>query len=108
MNKRLRTTAHATWRVTLCLILAVGLLSPTAHAVYTDSIFSKSNYYPRPWWAVSSSDISQLANNALTLRTDAADPKAFSQDIILGLARNQRTQVSHLQLSLSFGESHQT
>ena len=92
MNIQARIDAkQATWTVVL---VALGLLSGTAQAIYSDSIFSSDYYYPTVWWAVPSSDIARLANNALTLRTDTADPRAFAQDVILGLARGQRPQVS--------------
>ncbi|KAK9803525.1 hypothetical protein WJX73_003977 [Symbiochloris irregularis] len=81
------------WR--LCAACFVCCLS-LDHTLFTagESVFSVDDYYPRPWWAVDSGEIPQLANSALQLRTDTADPQAFAQDIIVGIARGQKIQTA--------------
>ena len=80
------------WRVHAALLLCCLLLDH-ALTISGESVFSVSNYYPRPWWAIDSAAIPQLANSALQLRTDTADPQVFAQDIIVGIARGQKIQV---------------
>lgn len=76
------------------LLLTVACCTCCAAAAYSESIFSKANQYPVVWWAVNGPDIPGLANNALAMRSDTADAEAFSQDVIVSLAKGQRTRTA--------------
>lgn len=65
----------------------------TCTAVYNISIFNKGNYYPTPWWAVAPTDVNTIASNALILRQNTITPNDFAQNVVLGIANNQRDEV---------------
>ena len=80
-----------------CTLLSVG-------AVYNDSIFSAQNLYPRPWFAVDPGQIPDVANNGLILRQNTITPIAFAQNVLLGIANQQRNEVSTPMCSAALGE----
>ena len=90
------------WSVCFTITLSLFQVAAAATAASTglpNSIFSEQYQYPQPWWVISGSQVNALANSALSLRLDTADPNAFAQDVILGLARNQRIQASSVPCS---------
>ena len=84
-----RLARHA-WAAAALLLAAGPRLTG---AVYNNSVFNKGNYYPVPWWAVASSDVPAIASNALILRQNTITPNEFAQNVVLGIANNQRNDV---------------
>ena len=73
-------------------ILLVFLLMASPSNAYNDSLFERGYYRPAPWFAFSGANTPIVAGQANTLLADSNTPQSFSEDVILGIARNARNQ----------------